>query len=270
MPWAVTFTGRTCTSGMVGLVGSSAGKPEQENGSPWNPSPLPIAGDVSRKGRRCQPNTGTSNVPIGAENREWEAGYPVPRPAQPREPVVETRSRPQRGVSAPFAGSGRSGARWGTRTSPAVLMLGPPDRGGHGPVEHMRGNWPRSRNSRWPLERCRWLGYSRSSWQPEQRRERDSPRCGYNAAVRTAEDLGWIGPVVQQLHKRIAQVASKVGFEPYLPPEGSCVLVERAELQPGALPMACVAVLCWVLWLRVGEVSGLRMGDVSLPLWLRF
>ena len=70
--------------------------------------------------------------------------------------------------------------------------------------------------------------------------------------------------------KRIAQAASKVGLQPYLPPEGLCVLVERAELQPGALPMACVAVLCWVLWLRVGKVSGLRMGDVSLPLWLRF
>ena len=57
---------------------------------------------------------------------------------------------------------------------------------------------------------------------------------------------------------------------PYLPPEGLCVLVEIADLQRGALPMACVAVLCWVLWLRVGEVSGLRTGDVSLPLWMRF
>ena len=31
-----------------------------------------------------------------------------------------------------------------------------------------------------------------------------------------------------------------------------------------------MGVLCRVLWLRVGEVSGLRVGDVSLPLWLRF
>ena len=100
--------------------------------------------------------------------------------------------------------------------------------------------------------------------------ERQSTLRGYNAAVRAAKDLGWIGPTVQQLHKHIAQAASKVGLQPYLPPEGLCVLVERAELQPGALPMACVAVLCWVLWLRVGEVSGLRMGDVSVPLWLRF
>ena len=61
-----------------------------------------------------------------------------------------------------------------------------------------------------------------------------------------------------------------MGLQPYLPPEGLCILVERAELQPGALPMACVAILCWVLWLRVGEVSGLGMGDASLPLWLRF
>ena len=76
--------------------------------------------------------------------------------------------------------------------------------------------------------------------------------------------------MVQQLHKRIAQAASKVALQPYLPPEGLCVLGGSAQFQPGALPMACVAVLCWVLWLRVGEVSGLRMGDVSVPLWLRF
>ena len=100
--------------------------------------------------------------------------------------------------------------------------------------------------------------------------ERHSTLHGYNAAVRAAEDLGWIGPVVQQLHKCIAQAASKVGFQPYSPPEGLCILVESAELQAGALPMACVAVLCWVLWLGVGRVSGLRMGDVSLPLCLRF
>ena len=101
-------------------------------------------------------------------------------------------------------------------------------------------------------------------------RERQSTLRGYNAAVRATEDLGWIRPTVQRPHKRIAQAASKEGLQPYLPPEGLCVLAERAEVQPGALPMGCVAVLCWVLWLRVGEVSGLRMGDISVPLWLRF
>ena len=88
--------------------------------------------------------------------------------------------------------------------------------------------------------------------------------------MRAAEDLGWIGPVVHQLHKRIVQATSWVGFQPYLPFEGLCVLVERAELQPGALPMASVVVLCRVLWLTVGELSGLRMVDVSLPLWMQF
>ena len=61
-------------------------------------------------------------------------------------------------------------------------------------------------------------------------------------------------------------VASRLGFQPYLPPEGLCVLVERAEVQAQALPKAHVAVLCWVLWLRVGEVFGPRLADVSLPL----
>ena len=96
--------------------------------------------------------------------------------------------------------------------------------------------------------------------------ERQSTQRGYFAAVRAAEDFGWVGPVVQQLHKRIVQAASWVGFQPYLPSEGLCLVVERVESHPGAVPMACVAVLCWVLWLRVGEVSGLRLADVSLPL----
>ena len=34
--------------------------------------------------------------------------------------------------------------------------------------------------------------------------QRQSTLRGYNAAVRAAEDLGWIGPTVQQPHKRIA------------------------------------------------------------------
>ena len=100
--------------------------------------------------------------------------------------------------------------------------------------------------------------------------EQQSTLRGYDVPVRAAEDLGWIGPTVQQLHKRIAQAPCKVGLQPYLPPEGLCVLVDRAQLHPGAPPMAGAAVLCWVLWLPVGKVSGLRMGDVSLPLWLRF
>ena len=83
--------------------------------------------------------------------------------------------------------------------------------------------------------------------------EQQSTLRGHNAAVRADEDLGWIGPTVQQLQKHVAQATSKVGLQPYLPHEGLCVLMERAELQPGALPMACVGVLCGVLWLRVAR-----------------
>ena len=79
-----------------------------------------------------------------------------------------------------------------------------------------------------------------------------------------------IGPVVQELHKRIAQAASWLGFQPYLPPQGLCVVVERAKVHRGALPMACVDVLCRGLWLKVGEVSCLHLWNVSLPLWMEF
>ena len=44
--------------------------------------------------------------------------------------------------------------------------------------------------------------------------ERQSTLRGYNAAVRAAEDRGWIGSVLQQPRKRIAQATSKVGFQP--------------------------------------------------------
>ena len=90
---------------------------------------------------------------------------------------MEATSTPWGGVSAPSAGSSRVGACLGPRTSRAVLMLGPPDRGGLGPAEHMRRSWQRSRNSKRPLERRRWLGYWQGSWRPERRRERDILHC---------------------------------------------------------------------------------------------
>ena len=80
---------------------------------------------------------GTSSVPIGAEHRPWWADFLVIR-TNPEEPVMEARSAQQGGVRAPSAGSGRDGACWGPRTNQAVLMLGPPDRGGLGPAERMR------------------------------------------------------------------------------------------------------------------------------------
>ena len=98
------------------------------------------------------------------------------RPTNPQEPVMEARSAQREGEHAPSAGSGRVGACWGPRTNPAVLMLGPTDRGGLGPAERMRRSWPRSRSSRRPLERRRRLGYWQDSWRLERRQERGSPR----------------------------------------------------------------------------------------------
>ena len=77
--------------------------------------------------------------------------------------------------------------------------------------------------------------------------EQQATLQGYNAAVRAGEDLGRIGLVVQQIHKRIAQAASRVGWQPDLPPEGLCFLLEKCESHAGSVPMAYVAMLCWVL-----------------------
>ena len=71
---------------------------------------------------------------------------------------MEASSAEREGKHAPSAGFCRVGACWGPRTNPAVLMLGPPDRGGLGPAERMRKSWPRSQSSRRPLGRRRCLG----------------------------------------------------------------------------------------------------------------
>ena len=61
-----------------------------------------------------------------------------------------------------------------------------------------------------------------------------------------------------------------MGLRPYLPLEGLCVLLAEAENHLGALPMAFMAVLFSVVWLRVGEVAGLRLVDIPVPPWLQF
>ena len=111
-----------------------------------------------------------SPLELNTGSEGWGTRCPA---TQPQEPIVETRSSPWMGVTTPFAGFGRTGACWGTGTSPTVLMLGAPDPGGLGAAELMRRIWPRSQNSRRPLQRRRWL----SSWQPGRRREKDNPRC---------------------------------------------------------------------------------------------
>ena len=100
--------------------------------------------------------------------------------------------------------------------------------------------------------------------------ERQATLRGYIAAIRAVEDLEWIDPIVRSRHKRIAQAASKVGRQPYLALGGLCALLVGAVGSEDLEPVALVAVLCWVLWLRVGEVAPLRLGDVSVPCWLQF
>ena len=135
----------------------------------------------------------------------------------------------------------------------------------------MRKNWPRSRTCRRPLERGQWLGYWRKSWQPGRQHARDNPpRVDTMRRCKPPMISDGLCPSSMNCTRALRRPCLNLGFQPYLPPEGLCVLAERVELQPGALPMACVAVLCCVLWLRVGEVSPLRKGDVSLPLWMRF
>ena len=182
---------------------------------------------------------------------------------------MEARLTQRGGVRALFAGSGGAGAWWGPRTSPAVLMLGPPGRGGLGPAEHMRRSLPRSRNSSRHLERCRWLKYSQGSKLLGRRRERDSPRCV--DIMRQCGPLrisAGLGRQSSSCTSALPRLRLKWPCSPICPP-GVCASSSREH---GCSLVRCLwlAWRCFVLWLRVGEVSGLPMGDVSLPLWLRF
>ena len=100
------------------------------------------------------------------------------------------------GLRAPSAGSGCVGACGGPRTSPAVLMLGPPDRGG-------------TRRA-YAQKLAKIAEFQEASGEASlagvlagflatraEAGERQSTLRGYNAAVRAAEDLGCIGPTVQ-------------------------------------------------------------------------
>ena len=141
---------------------------------------------------------------------------------------------------------------------------------GWDPQSVCAANWPRSRKSRRTLERREWLGCWRKSLKTGRRHERDNPRCvGTMRQCELLRILVGSGQLFKSCTSVLRRLRLRCASSPFcLLTVGA--LVERAELQLGALPMACVAVPCWVPWLRIGDVSGLRIGDVSLPLWLRF
>ena len=69
-------------------------------------------------------------------------------------------------------------------------------------------------------------------------------------AARAIEDLQWMCPLVTALHKRSAVGAAAIGMQPYLPPKGLTLLVERARpLRYGPMPGA-LAVIGWICWQR--------------------
>ena len=140
------------------------------------------------------------------------------RPAQPREPVMETRLTQRGGRACSF--------RW---ICSRWCMLGTEDEPS-GPDAWAARSWRAGTRRAYAQKLAKIAEFQEASGETSLARvlagflaaraevgERQSTLRGYNAAVRAAEDFGLIGPTVQQLHKHIAQAASKVGLQPYFP-----------------------------------------------------
>ena len=100
--------------------------------------------------------------------------------------------------------------------------------------------------------------------------ERQSTLRGYNAAVRAAEALSWICRPSSSCTSALPSLHLRWAYSPI------CLLrVCASSWRKRSSSLVCCLWLAWRFFVvsfgfGVGEVSGLRMGDVSLPLWLRF
>ena len=91
---------------------------------------------------------------------------------------------------------------------------------------------------------------------------------GYVAAVRAAEDVRLLPGCVQAIHWRISKSGKPTPGQPYLGPEGLCLLWARA-ISPVEQAVAALASLSWLLFLRVSEAvsitpAGLESDSVVL------
>ena len=75
---------------------------------------------------------------------------------------------------------------------------------------------------------------------------------GYVSAVRAAEDVRLLPGCVQAIHWRIAKSGKPTPGQPYLGPEGLCLLWARA-ISPVEQAVAALVSLSWLLFLRVSE-----------------
>ena len=93
---------------------------------------------------------------------------------------------------------------------------------------------------------------------------------GFASAIYATEDLEWNPLAVTTLHKRIAAGPASAGTQPYLPPAGVVILVEKATKSKYGPLLGAFATLAWICFLRVGEVATIRVADIALPAAIQF
>ena len=92
----------------------------------------------------------------------------------------------------------------------------------------------------------------------------------FHLAVRAIKDLQCIPPAVTTLHKQIAAGGASAGLQPYLPPPGLVILVDNASKSRHGPLLGALETLAWVCFLRVGDVTTIRVVDIGLPGLLSF
>ena len=85
---------------------------------------------------------------------------------------------------------------------------------------------------------------------------------GTMAAVRIAEDMGWIPPTVAPIHRRLAKSGGGAEFQFYLFPRVLWEAARRGWGPPDGRPMVALMCLSWFAFLRAGEVATIHVADV--------
>ena len=85
---------------------------------------------------------------------------------------------------------------------------------------------------------------------------------GTIAAVRLADDLGWIAPTVAPVHRRLAKCGEGPGFQFYLSARALREAAGRGWGVPEGKPVVALMCLSWFAFLRVAEAASVRAADV--------
>ena len=85
---------------------------------------------------------------------------------------------------------------------------------------------------------------------------------GTIAAVRIAEDMGWIPATVAPIHRRLAKSGGGPGLQFYLFPKVLREAATKGWGELGGRHLVALVFLSWFAFLRVGETASIRLADI--------